>query len=275
MHEVERHRIILSEVGEKPVVTLNYLVDLLGASEATVRRDINVLHKQGKLKKVRGGAESLHPPTSPSLAGRPFSVNQTINAKAKRAIARLAATLCREGDSIIINGGTTTFFMAEHLKNSHLHVLTNSFVIAEYLLKNSKCGVTLPGGTVYREQNIILSPFPRDVSSQFYASLLFIGAQGVGQLGVMETDPQIVQAETKLLEQAEQRVLLVDSSKFGNRSSLIVCPLNKIDIVITDDGIDQKSRKMIEDAGCKLMIATLDPSSSTAQAELTEANDPV
>ena len=91
----------------------------------------------------------------------------------------------------------------------------------------------------------------------------------------METDPQIVQAETKLLEQAEQRVLLVDSSKFGNRSSLIVCPLNKIDIVITDDGIDQKSRKMIEDAGCKLMIATLDPSSSTAQAELTEANDPV
>ena len=86
MHEVERHRIILAEVEEKPIATLGYLVELLGASEATVRRDINELHQQRKLKKVRGGAEALHPPSNTALVGRPYSVNQTINATAKREI---------------------------------------------------------------------------------------------------------------------------------------------------------------------------------------------
>ncbi|WP_240316944.1 DeoR/GlpR family DNA-binding transcription regulator [Saccharospirillum mangrovi] len=254
MHEVERHRIILAEVDEKPIATLGYLVELLGASEATVRRDINELHRQGKLKKVRGGAEALHPPANTSLVGRPYSVNQMINAKAKRAIARAAVDLLEDGMSVTISGGTTTNFMAEFMRSRKLQVLTNSFVMAEQLVKRSKCVVTLPGGSVYREQNIILSPFPNDVSSRFYASMLFIGAQGVGPQGVMEADPQIVQAVMKLMDQADRRVLLVDSSKFENRSNLIVCPLSRVDIVITDDGIDPKSRKMIEDAGCQLTI---------------------
>lgn len=254
MHEVERQRIILAEVEEKPIATLGYLIKLLGVSEATVRRDINELHQQGKLKKVRGGAEALHPSVNTSLVGRPYSVNQTINAKAKRAIAKAAVDLLDDGMSITISGGTTTYCMAEFMRLRKLQVLTNSFVIAEQLLKRSKCMVTLPGGNVYREQNIILSPFPNDVSSQFYASMLFIGAQGVGPQGVMEADPQIVQAVMKLMGQADRRVLLVDSSKFENRSNLIVCPLSQVDVVITDDGIDPKTRQMIEDAGCQLMI---------------------
>ncbi|WP_428242042.1 DeoR/GlpR family DNA-binding transcription regulator [Gynuella sp.] len=258
MHEVERHRIILAEVEEKPIATLSYLVDLLGASEATIRRDINDLHKKGKLKKVRGGAEALHPPTNVSLVGRPYSVNQTINARAKRQIAQAAVELLEDGMSISISGGTTTYFMSEFMRTRKLQVLTNSFVIAEQLVKRSKCVVTLPGGSIYRDQNIILSPFPDDISSRYYASLLFIGAHGVGPQGVMEADPQIVQAVMKLMDQAECRVLLVDSSKFQNRSNLLVCPLTKIDIVITDDGIDAKSRKMIEAAGSQLMIAKND-----------------
>ena len=254
MHEVERHRIILAEVEEKPIVALNHLVNLLGASEATIRRDINDLHKQGRLKKVRGGAEALHPPNNVSLVGRPYSVNQTINARAKREIARAAVDMVEDGMSITISGGTTTYFMADFMRTRKLQVLTNSFVIAEQLVKRSKCVVTLPGGSIYRDQNIILSPFPDDVCSRNYASILFIGAYGVGSQGVMEADPQIVQAVMKLMDQAERRVLLVDSSKFHSRSNLLVCPLTKIDTVVTDDGIDGKNRKMIEAAGCRLVI---------------------
>lgn len=265
MHEIERHRIILTEVEEKPIVTLGYLVDLLGVSEATVRRDISQLHKQAKLKKVRGGAEAINPPSRTSLLGRPYSVNQSINARAKREIARAAVNLCEDAASIIINGGTTTFFMAEHLKTKKLNILTNSFVMAEHLLKHSKNTVTVPGGTVYQEQNIILSPFPNDVSSHFFATYLFLGAQGVGPQGVLEADPLIVQAEMKLINQAEKRVLLVDSSKFNNRSNLILCPLSLIDYVITDEGIDAKSRKMIEEAGCQLIVVSI-----TNQAAMPE-----
>ena len=98
MHESERHRIILSAVQEKPVVTVQDLVELTEASEATIRRDIAALHVKGKLRRVRGGAEALHPPQLTSLAGRPFRVNESENAAKKRAIAREAVELCEDGE---------------------------------------------------------------------------------------------------------------------------------------------------------------------------------
>ncbi len=199
MHEKERHRIILSAIQDRPVVTVIDLCALTGASEATIRRDIAALHLEKKLRRVRGGAESINPPQFVGLAGRPFSVNQTINIKQKQAIARAAVEMCADGEPIIINGGTTTFQMVHPLASRRMQVFTNSFPIAEHLLKNSKNTIMLSGGTIYREQNIILSPFDNDVTRNFYARRMFMGAKGVGPLGVMEGDPRIIQAEQKLI----------------------------------------------------------------------------
>ena len=255
MHEIERHRIILGEVADRPVVTVAQLVELTGASEATIRRDIGALHVQGRLRRVRGGAEALHPPQMVGIAGRPFSVNETVNVGPKRAIARAAVDLCEDGESIIINGGTTTYQMVHHLMRRRMQILTNSFPIAEHLLKNSKNTIILPGGTIYREQNIILSPFDNDVARNFYARRMFMGAQGISPIGVMEGDPLLIQAEQKLINQAEELVLLVDSSKFARRSSLILCPLERVAAVITDEGISPRDVKMIEQAGIRLIVA--------------------
>jgi DeoR family ulaG and ulaABCDEF operon transcriptional repressor len=255
MHERERHRIILSVVQEKPVATIQDLMELTEASEATIRRDIAALHVQGRLRRVRGGAEALHPAQLGALAAKPFRVAEGENAGKKRAIAREAVALCNEGDAIIINGGTTTFQMVHHLANRRLQVFTNSFAIAEHLIKHSKSQVMLPGGSVYRDQSIILSPFDNDVTRNFYARRMFMGAQGIGPLGVMEQDALIIQAEQKLINQADELVLLVDSTKFQRRSSLILCSLDRVSTLITDDGIPDSARKMIEDAGIKLIIA--------------------
>jgi DeoR/GlpR family transcriptional regulator of sugar metabolism len=255
MHEKERHRVILSAVQDRPVATVADLVDLTGSSEATVRRDIAALHVQKRLRRVRGGAEAINPPEMPGLAGRPYSVNETINVQKKRAIARLAVELCEDGQPIIINGGTTTFQMVHYLTNRRMHVFTNSFSIAEHLLRHSKNTVTLPGGTIYREQNIVLSPFDNDVTRNFYARRMFMGAQGLGALGLMEADPLLIQAEQKLIDQADELVVLVDSTKFRRRSSLILCPLTRISMVITDEGIEDREAKMLEAADIKLIVA--------------------
>lgn len=257
MHEKERHRIILSAVLEKPVVTVAEFVDLTGSSEATIRRDIAALHVQKRLRRVRGGAESLSPPQFPGLAGRPFSVNETINTAKKRAIARLAVEMCSDGEPIIINGGTTTFQMVHFLASRRLQVFTNSFAIADHLLKHSKNSVMLPGGTVYREQNIVLSPFDNDVTRNFYARRMFMGAQGLGPLGLMEADPLLIQAERKLLDQADELVVLIDSSKFEQRSSLILCGLDRIATVVTDSGLEDRHASMLEAAGVSLVVAPL------------------
>jgi DeoR family ulaG and ulaABCDEF operon transcriptional repressor len=259
MHEKERHRIILSAVQEKPIATVQALVELTGASEATIRRDIAALHVQNRLRRVRGGAEALSPPQFIGLAGRPFSVNETLHAAAKRAIAREAVELCANGEPIIINGGTTTFQMVHYLAGRRMPILTNSFPIAEHLLRHSKNTVLVPGGTIYREQNIVLSPFENDVTRNFYARRMFMGAQGLGPLGLMEGDPLLIQAEQKLIDQAEELVLLVDASKFRQRSSLILCPLSRISTVITDDGIEDREAKMLEAAGVGLIVARTAP----------------
>ncbi len=255
MHESERHRVILSATEGRPVATVTDLVTLTGASEATIRRDIATLHLQKKLRRVRGGAESLVAPQFVGINARPFAVNEGIRIAEKRAIARAAVDLCDEGEAIIINGGTTTFQMVHPLTAKRLQVFTNSFPIAEHLLKHSRNTVMLPAGAIYREQNIILSPFDEDGSRNFYARRMFMGCRGLGALGLMEGDPMLVQAEQKLIGQADELVVLADSTKFRDRSSLLLCPLARIHTVITDDGITDREAAMLEAAEIRLIVA--------------------
>ncbi len=263
MHEKERHRIILSAVQEKPVVTVQELVDLTDSSEATIRRDIAALHVQKRLRRVRGGAEAISPPQFIGLAGRPFSVNETINASQKRAIAREAVELCKDGEPIIINGGTTTYQMVDHLARRRMQILTNSFAIAETLVRTSKNTIVLPGGAVYREQSLVLSPFENDVTRNFYARRMFMSAKGISPSGVMEGDPLLIQAEQKLINQADELILLADSSKFERRSPLILCPLDRVSMIITDSGLSPTHAKMIEEAGIRLIVVEPDSQDST------------
>lgn len=254
MHEKERHRLIVAAVEEKPVVTVQELVELTDASEATVRRDIAALHLQERLRRVRGGAEALTPPGSPRLAALPYSLSETVAVAEKRAIARAAVELCADGESIIVNGGTTTFQMVYPLAGRRMQILTNSFPIAEHLVRHSRNTIMLPGGTIYRAQNLVLSPFDNDVTRNFYARRMFLGAQGLGQLGLMESDPLLIQAEQKLVTQADELVVLVDASKFDRRSSLILCGLERIGTVITDDRIGDRDAAMVEAAGARLIV---------------------
>jgi len=255
LHESERHRVILATAQARPVASVIDLVEITGASEATIRRDIAALHLRGIVRRVRGGAEAVDVPEQRTLLGRPFAVNETVNLVEKRAIARAAAELCDDRDQIIINGGTTTFQMVPHLVSKRLTIFTNSFPIAEYLLHNSSNQIVIPGGTVYREQNIVLSPFGGVVASHFYARKMFMGCQGLAAHGVMEGDPLIVQSELALIGQADELIILADSSKFNARTSLILCPLEAVSTVITDSGLCEANRRMLEEAGVRLIIA--------------------
>jgi DeoR family ulaG and ulaABCDEF operon transcriptional repressor len=263
MHEKERHNVILSAVQERPVVTVADICAMTEASEATVRRDINTLHTEKRLRRVRGGAEAIKPPQFVGLAGRTFAVNEALRSAEKHAIARAAVDLCDEGAAIIINGGTTTFQMVHPLATRRMQIFTNSFPIAEHLLKHSKNTIMVSGGAIYREQNIILSPFDNDVTRNFCARRMFMGAQGLGPLGLMEADPLLIQAETKLIGQADELVVLADSSKFENRSSLVLCPLDRIDVVITDDGISDRAAAMLEAADINVIVAGVTAAAQT------------
>lgn len=255
MLERERQTLILKLVNERSIVSVTDLVELLSASEATVRRDLNAMAERGEVRRIRGGVEAMRPRLEAHLIGRPFAVSQDLRVAQKRAIARAAAELLAPDDSVIINGGTTTFALAEFLAEPERDILTNSFPLAAKLLATSKHRITLPAGQLYREQNIVLSPFLDDGIGHFSGGKLFTGCYGINRFGVMEADPLIMQATAKLLERAEEVIVLADSTKLRQKSSTMVMALGRVSALVTDEEARPKEIEALEKAGLKVIVA--------------------
>jgi DeoR family ulaG and ulaABCDEF operon transcriptional repressor len=258
VHERERWQVIKALLRERSLVRIAEACRATGASEASVRRDFASLAEQGVAIRVHGGLEALSAASAQndvlSLATRSFDVSQTLNIDAKRAIAKAAVALCADGETIIINGGTTTYQMGEYLRERRLKVLTNSYPLAEVLIHKSKCRVALPGGEVYREQGMIVSPFEEDAIQHYSATRMFMSAISVGPLGVIEGDPLLARAESKLLKRADKLIVLADSSKFVSRGSLVVCPLPRIHTLVTDSGAPSAALDMLRDMGVQVIV---------------------
>jgi DeoR family transcriptional regulator, ulaG and ulaABCDEF operon transcriptional repressor len=259
VHERERWQVIRAMLRQQTLVRIADVCRATGASEASVRRDFARLAELGTATRVHGGLEAIPGSIAgsgdaPALATRSFEVSKTLNVAAKRAIARAAVALCADGEAIIINGGTTTFEMGEFLRERRLKVLTNSYPLAELLIHESKCRVALPGGEVYREQKLIVSPFEEDAIQHYSAARMFMSGISIGPLGVIEGDPLIARAETKLLKRADKLIVLADSSKFAPRGSLVVCPLSRVSTLITDAEAPPEALDMLREAGVELMI---------------------
>ena len=247
---------MLDILAENQFATVRDIADQLNASEATIRRDINKLANNGLLHKIRGGAESVagRPKVTRPLAGSNFLADRQRQSGSKRQIARRAAELCKDGDSITINGGSSTFMMGEFLTEHRLSILTNSFELAHFLVENSDNQVSVPGGVIYRKQSVILSAFENDGIEYYHSSKMFMGTPGIGDFGVMEADPLLIRQEQKLKRQAQQLVVLADSTKLGNRSNFVFCPLDEVDILITDSEADQKYLDLFREREIEVIV---------------------
>lgn len=255
MHERERWHLILTKLRERGIVRIADLSMLTGASVATLRRDLAKLEDSGQLRRIHGGAERAEVSGQNELTATSFGASQATNALEKQAIACRAADLCEDGESIILNAGSTTWFMAQCLRNHRMQVLTNSFPIAQELVAHSANRVVLPGGELYREPGIILSPFDEDAIQHFAAGKMFMSAYAVTPLGVIESDPLIARAEAKLLNRTERLIVLVDSSKFVARGNIVVCPLTRVSTVVTDTGAPAQMVDHLRSVGVEVILA--------------------
>ncbi|WP_246036972.1 DeoR/GlpR family DNA-binding transcription regulator [Thalassotalea litorea] len=255
MLEKHRQQLIKDILDQEQFASVRSLTEKLNASEATIRRDITKMSQRGEINKIRGGAESINgEPKKKHLSSSAFIVDKTKRAQTKKLIAKRAVELCADGDSIIINGGSSTYMMGEFLSDMHLNILTNSFVLASYITENSDSQVTLPGGEIYREQGIILSSYEKDSTENYHGTMMFMGTPGIGKFGVMESDPLLIRSEQKLKKQTEKLVILADSSKVGKRSNFILCPLQEVDILITDSKADPESVRYFEEQGIEVIL---------------------
>jgi|RhiMethySRZTD1v2_1073278.scaffolds.fasta_scaffold00050_96 DeoR family ulaG and ulaABCDEF operon transcriptional repressor len=254
MHESERHQLILSFLRDRPFATVRDLSQVLVASPATIRRDIGKLHDMGSVRKVFGGIAAADNGMGPDrLSARPFEENQMLGVEAKKAIAEEAEKLVNDGDALIIHGGSTCYLFALRLARRNVKIYTNSMPLASTLWQNGTCHLTIAGGELHRGPGILYSPAVE--LPEFYASKFFIGAQGVGPAGVLESHPLLVREVERLLGRADEVVVLADSRKFGVRARYAVVSFSRIATLISDEGLADSDERMLTDAGIKVIIA--------------------
>ena len=250
MSEEERHRRIIRMLASQPFATVRELIDVLSVSPATIRRDIEKLHEAGEVRKVFGGIASIEASRSHALT---FDQSSDLAVESKRVIAEAAARLCRDGDMVMIGGGSTCFQVGLLLADRPLSVYTHSMPLAAALALQGSCQLAVAGGTLHREPGIVHDP--SGPPPPFFASRLFLGAQGMGRRGLLESHPLLPDAIRRLLERTDEVVVVCDSRKFDIPARHVACPIERISTVITDDGARSADVAALEDEGVTVIVA--------------------
>jgi len=220
-------------------------------SAVTIRRDLQVLEERGAIKRVHGGAIS-HQALYSGLA---LSEKEKIKINEKERIAGFASGLVKRGDVIIIDSGSTCLKFAENLKGlSDITVICNSLKVATVLAK-SEIKVILTGGEMDKDSFTLFGPLANITLQNISADKLFMGIDSI-DLKAGLTTPDIYEARTchEMMELANEKILLADSSKFGRRSLAVVNKVDSLDKIITDNGLSEEEREKYTSKGIELII---------------------
>lgn len=234
-------------------VTVSDLSQLLNVSESTIRRDLSLLEKRGLVKRTHGGAVP-----AAGTAFEPSFIQKEIEfIKEKESIGRKAAEMIEEGETIILDSGTTTLQVARQCQNKqNLTVVTNSIHIALELSGARGIEVVMVGGSLRKITFSLVGSMAEDGLRGLYADKVFLGVNGITQHQGLTT-PSIVEAKIKrlMLESSREAIVVADHSKVGHVTFASIAPIDRIQTLITDSGISEVDRRWIEESGVRVILA--------------------
>ncbi len=254
----QRRSLILTLVEESGAVRVADLVERLGVSDMTIRRDIERLSADGLLERVHGGALAIGAaPSAPAGEEPGFSAKSTLQLTQKSAIAAAAWKHIAPGSTIGLSAGTTTFELARLVRDTaDLTIVTNSVPVAQLLHESAAPGqtVVLTGG-VRTPSDALVGPVAVGALRTLHVDLLFLGAHGIDARAGLTT-PNLVEAETNraLVAAARDVCVLVDSSKWGTVGLSTFAELADVDVLITDSGLPPGARSALADTVGSLEI---------------------
>lgn len=226
------------------------VAERLGVSLATVRRDMSMLHGDGRLHRVHGGA-MLGEATEPS-----FEDVAVTHPEAKDRLARRAATLVPDGAVVLCDIGTSVHRVAAHLHGRPLAVVTNSLAVYEELKDDEAIDLVLLGGQVRRNYRSMVGFLTEQALEQVHADLLFLGTSGVrGDGSVMDTTTVEVPVKRAMLRSADRTVLIADGSKFPGSGLARVCGPERLDVLVTNEDADPGTLDVVRQAGAEVVLA--------------------
>lgn len=248
----ERHKKLVSIVDEKGSSRVTELSKVFNVTEETIRRDLEKLEAEGKLKRSHGGAVSV----KKGEAEAPYFEREIQNIQEKMAVAEEAVKHVSSKDRIVLDASTTAWYMAKILPDMPLTVVTNSMKVAMELSNREKITVISVGGTLLQKSLSFVGPQTTNALEHYHVSKAFISCQGIhAKRGISDSNEMQALVKKKMIEIADEVYLLADHTKFGLQALAKVASIDAIDFIITDSNTHKEQMPELQDSGVKVIRA--------------------
>jgi len=253
-----RHRRIQVLLIDSSMLRVQELCDALDCSEATIRNDLRELEEKGLVKRTFGGALS----TGNTYGSTDLTVHQKLHSREKNAIARyVVSNILENGQTIILDIGTTTLMLAQCIARSslHLNVVTNSLVAANILIHNEKIDLHLPGGTYSRFLDTFDVSATLDYYHNIHADYFFMSTNGISlEAGFTVPHQNLAAVKSVLIKQSRKTIALSDHSKINKSAFRKVCDFSDVDMLIVDDACSESDREILARTELEVRFAPID-----------------
>ncbi|MCS6852254.1 MAG: DeoR/GlpR family DNA-binding transcription regulator [Gemmataceae bacterium] len=247
----ERRQRVLDLISRRGFVALSDLAQSIDVSESTLRRDLDYWDKQGLIRRTHGGAIYIgDAATLPALEDRSAS-----QIEEKRLVARAAAARIRDGDAILLDGGTTTLEVARLLVGRAVQIVTNSLPIAQLFANSREADLVMLGGYVYPKTGVALGPLTVRMMTELHVQQTILSVGGITAKGLFNSNILLVETERQMMRCADEVVVVADHTKVGRQALAFLCDLGEIDTLIVDAGLTHEQRALLADAGPRLIVA--------------------
>jgi len=249
----ERRQSLLDILRKQPGLRVPELAQALDISAGTVRNDLNALEEDGKLKRVHGGAVLND---QDQFQNNPFVRRFKQNSAAKLAIAREAAVLVKDGDSILLDASSTAYYLAKALSDrKKLRVMTNGFEVARELAQNSSNTVILIGGVVNNDSFSVTGLLSEKIIAEMHIEKAFFSCSGFSfERGMTEVHFAEAQLKRKAIESSQQVIALIDSTKFGKEDLTPFARADQVTHLISDSNLSAQWVEKLKQAGINFTL---------------------
>jgi DeoR/GlpR family transcriptional regulator of sugar metabolism len=242
MNQVERLRLIQDYLSRVDFVSREDLCARLGASRATVRRDLIELERKRMIRRVHGGAMS----TTTREDALDFRQLSGSCREEKMRIGKAAAKLVQDGQTVILGGGSTVAEVALNLLDRPIQIITNSIPVAQIFWDCRQTEVTLTGGYLYPRLGIQLGPICERMLQSVSADIAIMGVRGITEDGLSDTSALVVESIRAMIKCAHSTMIVADHSKFERNAMVHVADLADLDQVVSDRGLAPEHRQMLD-----------------------------
>ncbi len=241
-------------VRSQGFVSIPDLRSELEVSESTIRRDLDALVAEGEVQRTHGGVFYTGGGASLQL----FEDRRAGDWDGKRDVAQAAARLIENHDTLLLDGGSTTYEIARQLVGRPLQIVTNSLPVANLFAASDQADLVLLGGYVHSRTAVSLGPYANQMLASLNVQKAFLSIAGADARGYYNSNLLLVETERAMMGCADQTIVVADSSKFGKSSLARLCALDQVHSVVTDQRLSESWRERLTCAGVELILSSPD-----------------